>query len=129
MHVFSIGASNGSYTLRFLGAPLIVLVAIGLLAAWRGRRRIAIGAGAGAALICVVWTGLYLWRPRWVHVALADREARATIAERRWTERAPGLETADATVELAGVQVDLLALAEMSSGSRINRRRPVGARP
>lgn len=113
MHVFSIGASNGSYTLRFLGAPLIVLVAIGILAAWRGRRRIAIGAGAGAALICVVWTGLYLWRPRWVHVALADREAPATIAEPRWTERAPGLETADATVELAGEQVDLLALVRL----------------
>jgi hypothetical protein len=113
MHWFTIAASGGSYSLRFLGAPLVVLTAIAAIAAWRGRRRVAIGAAGGAVLIGTVWVGLYLWRPHWVHLALADPETRATIAEPVWTERAPGLETADAAVELAGQPVDSLALVRL----------------
>jgi hypothetical protein len=113
MQWFSIGASNGSYTLRFLGVPLAVLAVLAALAAWRGRRRLARVAGAGAALICLAWAGLYLWRPRWISAAIADPGAPATIAEPSWTERAPGLETADATVELAGETVESIALVRL----------------
>jgi hypothetical protein len=111
MHVFTIGPHGGSYTLRFLGAPLVVLVVIA--AAWRGRRRIAIAAGAGVAVICVTWAGLYLCRPRWLLVALAEPAAATTLAEPQWVARAPGLETADVAVELAGQPVDSLALVRL----------------
>jgi hypothetical protein len=60
MHVFSIDPGGGSYTMRFLGAPLVALVAIAVLARWRGRRRMAAAAMAGTALICLAWLGLYL---------------------------------------------------------------------
>jgi len=113
VHVFTIGPHGGSYTLRFLGAPLVVLVVIGAIAAWRGRHRIAIAAGAGVAVICVIWAGLYLCRPRWLLVALAEPAAAATLAEPHWIERAPGLETADVAVELAGQPVDSLALVRL----------------
>jgi hypothetical protein len=113
MDWFTIDPGGGSYSLRFLGAPLIALAAIAALAAWRGRRRIAIAAEGSGALIGAVWAGLYLARPRWVSTALADRTTPATIAEPVWTVRAPGLETADAAVELAGEPVDSLALVRL----------------
>jgi hypothetical protein len=113
MHWLTIDPAGGSYSMRFLGAPLVVLAAVTALAAWRGRRRLAIAAAGGAAVICAVWVGLYLHRPRWVDAALADRATAATIAAPSWIERAPGLETADAEVELGGVAVDSLALVRI----------------
>ncbi len=113
MHVFTIGPHGGSYTLRFLGAPLVVLVVLGVIAAWRGRRRIAVAAAVGAAVIGVIWAGLYLCRPRWLRVALAEPAAVATLAEPQWIERAPGLETADVAVSLAGQRVESIALVRL----------------
>jgi hypothetical protein len=113
MQLFTLDPGGGSYTLRWFGAPLVALALVATLSAWRGRRRIAFAAGAGTALIGVAWLGLYLWRPDWVQIALVDPVTPATIAVPRWIERAPGLETADAVVELAGRAVDSLALVRL----------------
>src|SRR5262249_57405782 len=47
-------------------------------------------------------------------VAPPERAAVATLAEPQWIERAPGLETADADVSLAGQRVDSVALVRLA---------------
>jgi hypothetical protein len=113
MQLFSIDASGGSYTLRFVAVPLATLIAIAAVALWRRRRRFAAVAVSGAVVLSLVWLILYLSRPRWVELAAADPAAPAALAAPSWTERAPGLETADVEVTLAGHAVDVIALVRI----------------
>ncbi len=109
--MFSIGPDGGSYTIRFLGGGIAVLVAVALLL-WRRWRRPAALAGAGAIALAAIWAGLYALRPTWL-VAALDAPDGATTGELSWTTRAPGLETADLAVELASAAVDSIALVRI----------------
>jgi hypothetical protein len=114
--LLALSPSGGSFTLRFLGGGLAVLAIVAIVARWRGRRRIAIAAGAGMLAIAVGWCGLQIWKPRWLRLALADpRGVPDTTTTVSWIERAPGLETADLPVVFHGETVDSIALVRLDS--------------
>jgi len=111
--LFTIAPGGGSFTLRFLAIPLAATFVIACVAASRNYRRTLVASLVAAVALAICWIGLYAWRPRWVGLALDDPRGTPTLGTILWTERAPGLETGELTIDLHGERVDKIALVRL----------------
>lgn len=110
---FTIDPTGGSFTLRFLALPLVLACTLAAFTAWRHHRRTLVASLAAAFLLGSSWIGLYLWRPRWLVLALDQPRAPPVLGAIEWTARAPGLETADLGISLDDERVDSVALVRL----------------
>ncbi len=111
--LFTIAPGGGSFTLRFLGIPLVLVFLIACVAASRNHRRTLFASIGAAGALAVFWIGLYAWRPSWLLIALEDPRGAPTLGTVTWTERSPGLETSELSIELGGERVDTIALVRL----------------
>lgn len=111
--MFAIAPGGGSFTFRFLAVPLLVCFLVACIAAMRAQRRVLFASFVVAHGLILCWVGLQVWRPRWLVLALDDPRGSATLGLPAWLERAPGLETGDLSIYLAGERVDSIALVRL----------------
>ncbi|MFN0245542.1 MAG: phosphodiester glycosidase family protein [Kofleriaceae bacterium] len=111
--LFTIAPAGGSFTMRFLAVPLCVTFVVACIAAGRHHRRTLVASIAAAFVLATTWAALYLWRPRWLVLALEDPRGAVVPSDFVWTERAPGLDTTEIAIDLGGERVDSIALVRI----------------
>jgi hypothetical protein len=111
--LFSIAPGGGSFTMRFLAIPLCATFVVACVAAGRHYRRTLLASITAAFVLAAIWAALYVWRPRWLVLALDDPRGAVTPSDFVWIERAPGLDTTEIAIDLAGERVDSIALVRI----------------